>query len=176
MTITIFGKRVITTYYHLYYRLSYHDLIPTQNGRLTVFDISKVNYEELNLSNALKRMLDEQPNYVKGYGFRDLNGNIIGHLFLMKKGGTEILYKIRNIDAYVFAVRTFEEFRGRGYAGEMISLLAEHLKRNGHEEMYLTVKKDNSSAIKVYDRLGFKLIGKKFFVRVGKYNIPYLTL
>ena len=37
---------------------------------------------ELNfLYKALKKMLAEQSQYVKGYGFKDASGNVIGHVF-----------------------------------------------------------------------------------------------
>lgn len=58
----------------------------------------------------------------------------------------------------------------------MISWLAKNLHKMGVEELYLTVKKSNIPAIKVYEKLGFEKIGNRFFVRIGKLNIPYYSL
>jgi GNAT superfamily N-acetyltransferase len=69
-----------------------------------------------------------------------------------------------------------KKHKGNGYAGEMITWLADTLYEAGVKELYLTVKKDNHSAIRVYEKLGFKVIGKRFFVRLIKCNIPYLSL
>lgn len=177
MTIKVFGKRLLVTYSHFYYKLSFQSFKPADSGRLERFEISAAGYDRIPLSADLKRMLEQQPGYVTGYGFTDQDGNVIGHVFLMTKGGNEVLYKIRNIDLYAFALRVFEPYRGNGYAGEIMSSVIDMLKNDsGKQELYLTVKKDNKTAIKIYERLGFEQIGTKAFVRVGKINIPYLTL
>lgn len=176
MQIRLLNKTLLTTYNHYYYMLSFDRLRPVNENRLECFEISDNNLDLIHLSGALKKMLHEQPDCVKGYGFKDFDGNVIGHVFLMKRGGREVLYKIETIDAYLFAVRVFDEFRGRSYAGEMITHLVNKLREEGVESLYLTVKKNNASAIRVYEKLGFDLIGSKFFIRVWKYNVPYISL
>ena len=176
MIIRLFGKKLLQTYNHLYYKMNYESMIPLRKNRLIPFELNDSNMNLINASSALRKMIHEQPEYVSGYGFRDSFGNVIGHLFLMRKGGQEVLYKIRTIDAYLFAVRVFDGYKGNGYAGEMITWLADTLYEAGVKELYLTVKKDNHSAIRVYEKLGFKVIGKRFFVRLIKCNIPYLSL
>ncbi len=172
----ILKKKFLTVYNHLYYEFSFIDMVSYPTGRLSAFLINRDHYEELKLSNALKHMLEEQPEYVKGYGFTNSEGNMVGHMFVMTKGGNEILYKVRKIDTYFFAIRVFEEYRGRGYAGEIITMIAQNLYKNGKDKGYLVVKKDNYAAIKVYNKLGGRVIGKKNFLRIWKWNVPYLTL
>lgn len=176
MKLTIFRRNIFTTYNHCYYELSLSSYNPVETKRLTCIAITDPDISEVHLSKALRKMLKEQPSYVTGYLFQDENSNIVGHVFLMRRGGTEVLYKIRHIDYYLFALRVFEEYRGNGYAGEILTTVIDMLAQKGAERFYLTVKKDNVPARKVYDRLGFKVIGKRFFVRVWKMNIPYYQL
>lgn len=176
MKIVLFGKRILMTYHHVYYRLSYSDFLTSSNKTLVMFPITKDDYDTLRLSSSLRHMLDEQPNYVKGYGFRDSDSNTVGHLFLMKKGGNEVLYKIRKIDSYLFALRVFSEYQGKGYGEEIMTQVIEELHNDGVDTVFLTVKKNNKQAIHIYDKLGMKAIGRKFFIRIGRYNIPYIEL
>ena len=55
--------------------------------------------------------------------FFDSFQNIIGTLSVMYRGGNDIEYKIRNIEAFIYNVFTDEQYRGKGYAKQMINLL-----------------------------------------------------
>ena len=173
MTVELFGKRFLTVYDHAIYRLSYDSLVPQMMGRLTPFGIASDTFDDVKASKAIRKMIREQPKYVQGWGFRDQSGTVVGHIYLMRRGGNEVLYKIRTVDAYVFAVRVFEEHRGKRYAGEMISWLMYQLYSEGIKELWLTVKKSNTSAIRAYEKLGFERVGSSKFVRVMGHNFPY---
>lgn len=175
MKIAIKGKNIITTYNHAYYRGNLEDF-PDIDSTLTPFEVHPDNFDDVNAGKAIRKMITEQSSCVHGWGFKDQNGNTIGHIYLMSRGGIEVLYRINDIDAYLFAVRVFESFRGNSYSSMMISWLAKNLREKGIKELYLTVKKSNISAIKVYENLGFEKIGDRFFVRIGKVNIPYYSL
>ena len=166
----------IKIYRHDLYVLKYDEILPFENNRLKPFPITEESFGMVRMTKALRKMLLEQKEYVEGYGFKDSNGRVVGHLYLMKRGGNEVMYKIRNIDAYLFAVRVYDEFRGRRYAEEMIGWLAEKEKREGISEIYLAVKKTNASAIKAYERIGFHKIGSRTFIRIWRVNIPYYSL
>ena len=97
----------------------------------------------------------------------------VGIISVMYKGGNELEYRIRNIDAFVFNVLVKENSRGRGYAGIMIEELGKHLKDRGIQEAYLAVSVDNNSAIKAYEKAGFNTVCEKKFIRVLKKNVPY---
>ena len=170
------GKVWLMTYDHLYCRLDYHEMKEVQRGRLAPFVLTAENLDIVNASPALHKMLGEQPGFIDGYGFKDADGNIVGVLYLMKKGGTEVLYRIRHIDAYLFAVRVFREYWGHGYAAEMAAWVMDTLHERGVDQMYLTVKRQNTQAIRAYEKLGFKVIGRRRFVRIGHTNIPYYSL
>ena len=67
----------------------------------------------------------------------------------MHKGGNEIQYRIRNIDAFIFDAFVSESYRGKSFVGEMIKCLADK-ELADNIKMYLAVRTDNHSAIKAY--------------------------
>jgi RimJ/RimL family protein N-acetyltransferase len=77
--------------------------------------------------------------------------------FLVSRAGYRYWYdKIEIIDVF-----TIEEFRGHGYAGEVITWLLEYLKEKYPEkEIFLKVLETNINAIKLYKRLGFVVTNK----------------
>ena len=172
----IFGKRVFTVYKHYVYRLNYSEsnLVPV--NRLEAFEVTDETFSMIHGSKALYKMITEQKDRVQGFGFKNEAGNVIGHLFIMYKGGVEVMYKIQNIDAYLFAVRIYSEYQGNGYAPEMISWIIKELHEKGFDTIYLTVQKKNKRAIKIYEKLNFKVIDQRSFIRILKLNIPYYTL
>ena len=100
----------------------------------------------------------------------------IGTVSVMYKGGNELEYRIRNVDAFIYNVKIDELFRGKGYAGIMINMLEKQLVSKGIHEAYLAVSTDNYGAIKAYKKNGFKTICEKKFVRTMRVNIPYYSL
>lgn len=51
------------------------------------------------------------------------------------------------------------EFSGRGYATEAISVTESHLADRGLRKMVLEVRGDNTKAISLYERLGYRWVG-----------------
>lgn len=100
----------------------------------------------------------------------------IGILSIMYKGGDELEYKIRDIEAFIYNVMIAEAFRGKGFAGIMVKMLGVQLKKKGIREAYLAVSTDNYSAIKAYQKMGFEKIAEKKFVRTLRKNFPYYCL
>lgn len=173
MSIELLGKRILTVYDHYVYRLQYEAMEQTLCERLIPFQVNSSTYEEVQASTAIRRMMAKQPNMIYSWGFRNDDSDVVGHLYLMKRGGNEVLYRIRSVEAYVFAVRVFDDFRGKRYAGEMITWLMNSLHAEGIDEMWLTVKKENYPAIRAYERLGFERVGSSRFIRFLGINIPY---
>lgn len=61
--------------------------------------------------------------------------------------------------AKIWALIVAEEARGKGVAGELIRKCIDRVSQDGAQCIELTVKKDNSQAIRAYEKAGFKIIG-----------------
>nr|WP_255429740.1 GNAT family N-acetyltransferase [Streptomonospora sp. PA3] len=57
--------------------------------------------------------------------------------------------------AGVFGMATLPEARGRGAAGVVLAALAQWAHARGAERMYLQVERDNTPALRLYQRAGF---------------------
>lgn len=127
-------------------------------------------------TSVLKRIVSRNKDKCDVFVFKDQEGTVVGTLSVIYKGGVEVEYKIKNIDAFVFNVKVLENFRGRGYAGEMLLLLMDYLHKKSIDRMFLAVSTNNNSAIRAYKKIGAKIICKMSFVRALRINIPYRTL
>ena len=105
------------------------------------------------------------------------DGNeLLGTLSVMYRGGNELEYRIRHIDAFIYNLAVMETYRGRGVAGIMLERLFITLADRGYKDVYLAVSTDNTSAIRAYEKAGFVVEDMKSFVRTLKINIPYHAL
>jgi predicted GNAT family acetyltransferase len=68
---------------------------------------------------------------------------------------------------------TLEKYRGRGYATLAVSAALEDALKKVSETSSLFVRKDNLSAIRIYEKLGFKKVGGGGYVdRFGNWARP----
>lgn len=63
----------------------------------------------------------------------------------------------------VSAVCTWPEFRGRGYANALVAAVADGVFEQG-KIPFLGVREDNTGAVRVYERAGFKIRGSLYVV------------
>jgi ribosomal protein S18 acetylase RimI-like enzyme len=63
--------------------------------------------------------------------------------------------------SYISSIGTRPEWRGRGFGGHITMALARDSLASGVNLVYLGVYADNSKAIRLYDRLGFGLLGPR---------------
>ena len=94
-------------------------------------------------------------------------GNYIGirdHGRLIAMAGERM-----RLDGYIeiSAVCVDDDWRGRGLAGRLVSLLCRDIKRRG-ETPFLHVLSDNQSAIGLYERLGFEIRRTFLLTRIMK--------
>ncbi len=80
--------------------------------------------------------------------------------------------KIDQDEFMIMAVYTLPEFRGRHLAPELINELISEAKQKGVKKMSLHVNERNADAIKVYEKLGFKII--KVYEKDGKPTDSYV--
>ena len=81
----------------------------------------------------------------------DLHGEVVGYV------GAEIVLDECNIGNIV----THKDFRGRGFATEILGILLDVLKRNGVAKVFLEVEHDNVPAIALYEKHGFTRYGQR---------------
>ncbi|BDC50729.1 hypothetical protein F183_A30450 [Bryobacterales bacterium F-183] len=74
---------------------------------------------------------------------------------LMAAGGTHLLSESQSVGA-IGNVYTARAARGRGYAKAVTSAIAGHLLGRGIRTVALNVKRQNDTAIRIYEQLGFK--------------------
>lgn len=75
-----------------------------------------------------------------------IEGTLIGHTSFLP----------RDEDLYLCYVILHPEFRGQGYAEQMITLSEEFCRLNyPHEEIHLNVSKGNDRAYKLYEKSGY---------------------
>lgn len=163
-------------YHHGCYEITPEIFIPSKYNKLTAFEINASNCKEMKLSKNTVKMLIEQPDHFGGFGFRDADGNYVGYLFYMKRGGREILYNIKHVDICLVALRVFDEYRGNSYSGEIMSYVIQYLFDNGAKTLYSMIKKQNKLSIMINEKLGFRKIGDKRFIKMGNLIIPYHSL
>ena len=81
----------------------------------------------------------------------DLHGEVVGYV------GAEIVLDECNIGNIV----THKDYRGRGFATEILGILLDILKKNGVAKVFLEVEHDNIPAIALYEKHGFKRYGHR---------------
>lgn len=71
-------------------------------------------------------------------------------------------------EAQIINVATAEKHKGRGYGTEVISLVLEEARKRKIVSVSLEVRESNAPAIGLYEKMGFKVAGK----RKGFYTQP----
>lgn len=183
MGIQIFGKNIFQIYTHHIMSLLYADLAGNAERTelsLEAIDLQRIPEELASVGTTvttanLERLVKKNGSLCEGFVLKE-KGRPIGTIWVMHKGGDDLEYRIRNIEAYIFDVYVNGKFRGKGYAGQMIRLLMEHLHQDGIDQAYLAVSVKNISAIRAYEKAGFVKTGNKRFARFLKVNIPYHIL
>ena len=85
-------------------------------------------------------------------------GEIIGQAFVMLKSGeSEAVDGEKR--AYFFGFRIRDAWRNRGIGSYLMRFVEGDLSRRGFHTITLNVAKDNVDALRLYQRLGYKIVG-----------------
>ncbi len=87
-------------------------------------------------------------------------GEMIGQAFVLLKGSDRRTADGRR-RAYVFAFRIRPAFRNRGIGSHLMTFVERDLMRRGFKTVTLNVAKDNPDALRLYRRLGYRVIGSQ---------------
>ncbi len=85
---------------------------------------------------------------------------MIGQVFVMLKSG-EREAADGQTRAYVFAFRVKPAWRSRGIGSYLMRFVQADLRRRGFQYLTLNVAKDNTDALRLYRRLGYRIIGSR---------------
>lgn len=88
------------------------------------------------------------------------DGALIAQAFVMLKSGERDAADGKN-RAYVFSFRVREKWRNRGLGRHLMGFVEDDLLRRGYQFVTLNVSKDNQGALRLYKRLGYKVIGSR---------------
>ena len=179
-----FCKRQLYAYYDHY--LMYFNL----NEINTEYSNDKYFAEKITLNNVdkcanecfslgrMKKYLLNNGNFVEGFFFQErTTQEKAGFMWLMFPQCNEFQYRVRKVDAFIFDVFVFPNFRGCGLCGQMFQHVFDSLKKRGKNIVALGVRTDNTSAIRAYEKAGGVIKSRKRFIQlVHRYNIPYYSV
>ncbi len=87
-------------------------------------------------------------------------GEMIGQVFVMLKSSDQEAADGER-RAYVFAFRVKPDWRNCGVGSHLMAFVEKDLKARGFSFVTLNVAKENPDALRLYRRLGYKVIGSK---------------
>ena len=81
------------------------------------------------------------------------NEKIAGFIVLLKRKNTSGLR--------IYSVAVSPNFRGKNYGNALLEKAVEIATENGKTNLYLEVSEHNQSAIQLYQKFGFQIMGKR---------------
>ncbi len=103
-------------------------------------------YRDTQVGRALMWMIETQENKMVGQAF-----------VMLRSGDTAAADGERR--AYVFSFRIKPEYRNQGIGSYLMSFVQTDLSERGFKFLTLNVAKENKDALRLYKRLGYKIIG-----------------
>ncbi len=100
------------------------------------------------------RVVDSTSMPLSGFVWEE-NGHIVGNASLVYQN-----YGTRKI-AMIANVATHPDYRGRGIGKALTEGAMQHARRKGAKELWLHVRDDNPTAIRIYEGLGFRERGRR---------------
>lgn len=178
MNITVFGKRITHLYHHYIMKIDLDQFKQIKCDGYWFRSISEDDFEILKKGDfSLPNMtpyLRKEKKYSTGLlFFEDKANNPVGYIWVIRRGGNEMSYRIRNIDALISCVCVFKDYRGRNIANLMISEVVNILKAENCNQVALGVNTNNNAAIITYIKSGFRIVEEKKYFRVLRINVPY---
>jgi len=73
------------------------------------------------------------------------------------ENGKVVGYSVGTSDGHIMSVAVDPRHRRQGIGTRLLSAVIRQIMRNGTKEIYLEVRKGNTSAISFYERMGFRI-------------------
>jgi len=91
----------------------------------------------------------------------ETSGTVVGYIMCRVEYGFSHIKRFGLArKGHVVSIAVLESHRGRGIASMLIRAAEEELRKKPVTEMYLEVRVSNTSAISLYDKLGYRKIGR----------------
>jgi [ribosomal protein S18]-alanine N-acetyltransferase len=87
-------------------------------------------------------------------------GELIGQAFVMLKSGERDAADGEE-RAYVFSFRVKSGWRNQGIGGYLMGFIEDDLRQRGFKLVTLNVAKENQAAQRLYQRLGYRVVGSR---------------
>lgn len=124
--------------------------------------------------NRMKDYLHHQNDRMKGFVYYSrIDNTPVGCIWVAYKGANEFQYRIRKVDAFGFNFAVRSEYRGQGIIGFMIYELLRKLEQEGIDTSYASVRRNNRSALRAYEKCGAVIISRRKFFRIAGVRISY---
>lgn len=118
------------------------------------------------LRKELKKNSPKQYFGIAGYK----EGNLAGYLWFASGTKTSNVICSDKI-AVIHHVYVSPEYRGKGYALQLMSAMAAELRKRGYKRMMIQVRPDNNSAIQAYRKCGFSNCRFTVLVMIGPFAV-----
>lgn len=149
----LFGERIKTVLQDLFCR------------RCDLFSFEHVHFAEVN---------QEKVGMILGYDWKIKSvENLRTGFLLFRKAGVSLLYKTKLLmrfsttvgqlhkgEYYISNIAIYPKYRGRGIGKTLMLAAEQEAKIAGAERIVLDVEKENTSAISLYENIGYEIIGK----------------
>lgn len=90
--------------------------------------------------------------------------SILAHVLRRRAGapvGAFVVSRLAADEAEILTIAVLPRLRGRGFAGRLLDDHAKDLMRAGIANLFLEVEAENAPALKLYQRRGFAIIGRR---------------
>lgn len=177
--IRVFGKTLAVRYDHRLIRFPLSRSYEASAGgkAFTIRRIDRQNADvcRINMSaKGISRYL-QAGDTIRGYLFQDPDsGEAVGYYWLFFRGAREAEYTVRGNgeSALISNIYVFEAYRGQRIFGQLLLHAFSVCRENGAQYLYASVRKNNASAWKGYDRIGYEEMGSRRFFRFVGHNVP----
>ncbi len=124
-------------------------------------DIIAINIECLPEHYPVSFWLEHMYKWGRAFYVAEVNGAVVGYVMCRVEQGVGFLKNVTRKLGHVVSVAVREGYRRLGLATMMMLASMTALKEAyGVEEVYLEVRVSNVPAIKLYEKLGFKIVKK----------------
>ena len=134
--IKLFNKNILTIYRHHIMSAACRDVLllapqPAEEElemkRITRNNIKDCIGGSFNVD-IMTAYMESQEENVEGFVFsKKESGKTVGYVWVMYRGGNEIQYRIRHIDAFIFDLCVMPEHRGQGHSKRILAMTADYL-------------------------------------------------